>query len=139
MKKPVSTLCIAATLAMSFNSSAQADWGRHDRGYRDYQPMHHQHRGGSGWVGPAAILAIAGLAIGSAVASQSYYAPHQSIVPRRRALCPVQITVHGITVVRPTCTIPIPTPVRKAGKLYRLNKKRAISARVLEITRQQQP
>lgn len=49
MKKPVSTLCIAATLAMSFNSSAQADWGRHDRGYRDYQPMHHQHRGGSGW------------------------------------------------------------------------------------------
>ncbi len=75
MKKPVSTLCIAATLAMSFNSSAQADWGRHDRGYRDYQPMHHQHRGGSGWVGPAAILAIAGLAIGSAVASQSYYAP----------------------------------------------------------------
>lgn len=74
--KKTSALCIAAAIAMTVNTSATADWGRHDRGYRDYEPMRHQHhRGGSGWVGPAAVLAIAGLAIGTAVASQSYYAP----------------------------------------------------------------
>lgn len=69
--KKITALCIAATLALSINTSAQADWGHHG-GYRDYG--HHYQRGGGGWIGPAAILGIAGLAIGTAVASQHYYA-----------------------------------------------------------------
>jgi len=85
--KKISALCIAATLAMTINTTAHADWGRHDGGFRGYEPMHHQHyRGGSGWVGPAAVLAIAGLAIGTAVASQSYYAPAPVYSPPPRPM-----------------------------------------------------
>lgn len=81
--KKISALCIAAALAMTVNTSAQAEWGRHhDGGHRGH---HQHHRSGHGWVGPAAVLAIAGLAIGTAVASQSYYAtpaPVYSAPPR---------------------------------------------------------
>jgi hypothetical protein len=71
--KKLSALCIAAALALTASTSAQADWGRHG-GHRGHG--HHHHHGGSGWVGPAAVLAITGLAIGAAVASQNnYYAP----------------------------------------------------------------
>lgn len=84
--KKIFTLCIAAALALTTASAAQADRGRHG-GYRDYghHHHHHHHRGGSGWVGPAAVLAITGLAIGAAVASQNYYAtpaPVYSAPPR---------------------------------------------------------
>jgi len=79
--KKLSTLCIAAVLALTATTSAQADWGRHG-GYRGHG--HHYH-GDSSWVGPAAVLAITGLAIGAAVASQNYYAapaPVYSAPPR---------------------------------------------------------
>ncbi|AXS79501.1 hypothetical protein [Dechloromonas sp. HYN0024] len=72
--KKIIALCIAATLALTVNTSAQADWGRHDGGYRDHGHHHRHDGGGRGWIGPAAILGIAGLAIGTAVASQTYYA-----------------------------------------------------------------
>ncbi len=71
--KKIATLCIAASLALSATTSAHADWGRH---YGDFRPpMHHHYRGGSGWVGPAAVLAIAGMAIGAAAYSNAYAAP----------------------------------------------------------------
>jgi hypothetical protein len=69
--KKIAALCIAATLALTATTSAQADWGRHHGGHRHHG---HHHSGGS-WVGPAAVLAITGLAIGAAMASQNYYAP----------------------------------------------------------------
>ena len=56
--KKITTLCIAATLALTGTTSAQADWGRHHGGHR-----HH----------------------GAAVASQNYYyapAPVYSAPPR---------------------------------------------------------
>jgi hypothetical protein len=70
--KKITALCIAATLAMTATTSAQADWGRHHggQGYGN-----HGYRSSPGWVGPAAVLAITGLAIGAAVASQRSYAP----------------------------------------------------------------
>jgi len=71
--KKLTTLFIATTLAISSIAPAQADWGRHG-GYGEYG--HHEYRrSGPGWVGPAAVLAITGLAIGAAVASQHSYAP----------------------------------------------------------------
>jgi hypothetical protein len=81
--KKIAALCIAATLALTATTSAQAEWGRHHGGHGHHD--HHGHRSGGGWVGPAAVLAIAGLAIGSAVASQNYYAapaPVYSAPPR---------------------------------------------------------
>jgi hypothetical protein len=91
--KKITALCIAATLALTATTSAQADWGRHEGGYRGHGGYdgyrdyghHHYDRGGRDWVGPAAVLAIAGLAIGGAVASHSYYtapAPVYSAPPR---------------------------------------------------------
>lgn len=71
--KKLSTLCVTAILALTATASAQADWYRHG-GYRDYG-HHHHYRGGSDWIGPAAVLAITGLAVGAAVASQNYYTP----------------------------------------------------------------
>jgi hypothetical protein len=70
--KKITALCIAATLAMTATTSAQADWGRHHGGH-GYG--NHGYRSSPGWVGPAAVLAITGLAIGAAVASQRSYAP----------------------------------------------------------------
>lgn len=89
--KKISALCIAAALTMTANTSAQADWGRHD-GYREYG-NHHRHYGGRGWVGPAAILAITGLAVGAAVASQNYYAPAPVYAAPPRPMPPVNYDV----------------------------------------------
>jgi len=74
--KKTATLCLAAALAMTVNTSAQADWGRHRGDFRPPMPMYerHEHRGG-GWVGPAAVLAIAGMAIGAAAYSNAYARP----------------------------------------------------------------
>lgn len=81
--KKFSALCIAALLALSATTSAQADWGRHGG---HHHRGHQHHRGGSGWVGPAAVLAITGLAVGAAVASQSYYAPAPVYSPPPRPM-----------------------------------------------------
>ncbi|PKO87926.1 MAG: hypothetical protein CVU16_14795 [Betaproteobacteria bacterium HGW-Betaproteobacteria-10] len=62
--KKITALCVAISLALGASSNALADRGRHDN-YR----QHHNHgrHYGSSWAGPAAILAITGLAIGAAV------------------------------------------------------------------------
>lgn len=74
--KKTSIICIAAALAMTINTSAHADWGHHRGDFRPPMPMYerHHHRGG-GWVGPAAVLAIAGLAIGATAYGNAYAAP----------------------------------------------------------------
>lgn len=76
--KKTSALFLAICLALGTAGTARADWDRHgpQGGYRS---QHHHHgegpRSGSDWIGPAAILAITGLAIGAAVYSQANAAP----------------------------------------------------------------
>ncbi len=75
--KTITATCLAAVLALTVNTPALADRGGHD-GYRQHghHRHHHQsHRGHSNWVGPAAVLGIGGLIIGSAIASQYYSTP----------------------------------------------------------------
>ncbi len=96
MKKTFS-LCLAALLTLGASTTALADRGRHD-GYRhnnhhQYNNHHnhnsHHYRSGSSWAGPAAILAITGLAIGAAAySSQAYSAPVYVAPPPPR---PVQV------------------------------------------------
>jgi hypothetical protein len=91
--KKTTAIFVALSLALGSIGTAQADWGRHE-GYRpDYRDRyeHHEHHRGGGWVGPAALLAITGLAIGAAAYSQAapavaYSAPVYSPPPR-----PVQV------------------------------------------------
>jgi len=71
--KKTTALCLAATIAMTAALPAQADWGRHRGDFRP--PMHHHHHRGGAWVGPAAVLAIAGMAMGAAAYSNAYAAP----------------------------------------------------------------
>lgn len=85
--KKMTAFCLSISLALAFTGTAQADWGQH-RGYRSPPPAkhHHRHHGhhqrhGQNWVGPAAILAITGLAIGAAY-SQANAAPIYSAPPR---------------------------------------------------------
>ena len=94
MKKTIS-LCLAALLTLGTSVSAQADRGRHD-GYREHYNRHdnrHEHhnhyRSRSNWVGPAALLAITGMAVGAAVySSQAYSGPVYIAPPPPR---PVQV------------------------------------------------
>ena len=72
--KKISALLIATTLTLTTATSAQAEWGHHG-GHHRHGHGHHYRGGSGGWVGPAAVLAITGLAIGAAVASQQTYAP----------------------------------------------------------------
>jgi hypothetical protein len=71
--KKTTALCLAVSLALGSAGTAQADWGGrhgdHD-GYRHEYRHDRDYRGGRDWVGPAAILAITGLAIGAAAYSQ---------------------------------------------------------------------
>lgn len=74
MTKSLSLLLSAALFAGSI-STAQADWG-YRRGYYSPPPMHHHHhRERNDWIGPAAILAITGLAIGAAAYNSNHYEP----------------------------------------------------------------
>lgn len=91
--KKTAILCLAAALAMSINTSAQADWGRHRSDFRPPMPKHdhHYHRGG--WIGPAAIMAIAGVAISTAAYSNAYAAPAPVYAtPAYSAPTPVYVT-----------------------------------------------
>ena len=73
--KKTSTLCLAISLALATMGTAQADRGHHDGGYRQHQRDYgHGHRS-SNWRGPAAFLAITGLAIGAIAYSQANAAP----------------------------------------------------------------
>ena len=91
MKTTITPLCIALSFALGCSTPALADPGDYRGGYRgdyrgDYRghyspPQHDHHRGHSsryGWVAPAAVLAIAGIAAG--VAASSYYAPRSAYV-----------------------------------------------------------
>lgn len=91
--KKTSALCLALSLTLGTAGTAQADWERHGghRGPSYEHRHHHGHRGGPNWVGPAALLAITGLAIGAVAYSQAapaevYSAPAYAPPPR-----PVQI------------------------------------------------
>ena len=82
MKTTITTLCVAFCLALGTSSSALADH-RHERHGRHHAgPPRHHHDGGyqrgSNWAGPAALLAIAGIAVGVA-ASNYYAAPPQPV------------------------------------------------------------
>ena len=91
MKTTITSLGIALCLALGAATPALADHG-HDRGYHRPAPRHYNggdyrpapprydqgHRRGHGWVGPAALLAVAGIAAG--IAASTYYAPAQAYV-----------------------------------------------------------
>ena len=92
MKKMIS-LCLAALLTLGASTSALADRGRHE-GYRHHNHHnHHQHnshhyRSGSNWAGPAALLAITGLAVGAAAYSSQVHSTPVYVAPPPR---PVQV------------------------------------------------
>ncbi len=73
----ISSISLALCLALGTSTPALADRG-HDRGgYRGHyappsQHYHGDHRG-YGWAGPAALLAITGIA--ASIAASNYYAP----------------------------------------------------------------
>lgn len=88
MKTTITSLCLVLSLGLGFSQPALADRGGYEGGgYRGgyYAPAaqqrHHNHGGyygggsyrGYGWVGPAAALALTGIAVG--VAASNYYAP----------------------------------------------------------------
>lgn len=73
--KKFAALLLSATLAATGIGTAQADWGHH-RDFRPPEHFHHHHReGGRNWIGPAAVLAITGLAIGAAAYGNAYAQP----------------------------------------------------------------
>jgi hypothetical protein len=80
MKTTISSLCIALVLTLGASNIALADHnyrGGYYNGNYGGPPRHHYHDGGysrgSGWAGPAAVLAIAGIAAG--IAASTYYSP----------------------------------------------------------------
>ena len=99
MKTTIISLCGALCIALGTSSPALADNG-HDRsyyrpaprqyGHGDYRPAppryDHDHRRGYGWAGPAALLAITGIAAG--IAASTYYAPAPAYVsPQPAYVC----------------------------------------------------
>lgn len=85
--KKTTALCLAISLALGTAGTAQADWERHGdhrssrHEYRHHQRHDHGYRQRSDWVGPAAILAITGLAIGAAAYSQANATPVYAAPP----------------------------------------------------------
>lgn len=80
MKTTISSLCIALVLTLGASTTALADHGYRGGYYGGNYggpPRHYHHEGGyargSGWAGPAAVLAIAGIAAG--IAASNYYSP----------------------------------------------------------------
>jgi len=73
--KKATLICLTAILAITANTPAQADWGRHHGGHR------HHHRSESTWIGPAAVLAITGMAIGAAAYNHAYATPAPVYTP----------------------------------------------------------
>ncbi len=80
--KTIKILCAAISLTLVTAGSANADWGRHN-GYRqgghDYRHQNQSHR--HGWAGPAALLAITGLAIGATAYAAANPAPVYAPAP----------------------------------------------------------
>ena len=79
--KKLTALLVAASLALGSSGSALADWGGHHHRQEFRPPMpppfwhHREHRRGPEWIGPAAALAIAGLAVGAVAYSEYRPAP----------------------------------------------------------------
>jgi hypothetical protein len=79
MKTTIRSLCIALALTLGASTTALADHGHRGGNYGGYYggPSRHHHDAGysrgSGWAGPAAVLAIAGIAAG--IAAATYYTP----------------------------------------------------------------
>jgi len=75
--KKTSALLLAVSLVVATTGNALADRGHYGKGYYGGHRHHHEHshRQGQGWIGPAAILAITGLAIGAAAYSQAQATP----------------------------------------------------------------
>ena len=63
--KKLTAILVATSLALTTTSVAYADGGRHHGWHGHQRHHHHHHRSGPNWVGPAAVLAIAGMAIGT--------------------------------------------------------------------------
>ena len=89
------TLILAALLTSTLTPAAHADRGHH-HGHRGYwQPPvvverhHHDQRRPRHWVGPAAVLAITGAAIGAG-AYHYYNQPAPVYVPPARSYPPAQ-------------------------------------------------
>ena len=73
--RKITTLLLSLTLLLTGTAPAQADWG-HRRDFRPhhyYQPApahrHHRHHHNN-WIGPAAVIGLTGLAIGSLLYNQ---------------------------------------------------------------------
>ena len=99
--KKITSLCIAISLALGTAGNAYADRNRHD-GYRapqhnhghhnDYAYRDHGRRHGANWAGPAAILAITGLAIGAAAYSHANAAPVYAVPVYSPPPRPIQVS-----------------------------------------------
>jgi len=86
MKTTITTLCIALSLTLGASAPALADRGHHGDRHGGYQGRYYappaNYRGGhdggyysrNRWAGPAAVLAITGIAAG--IAASAYYAPN---------------------------------------------------------------
>ena len=74
MKTIIKPISIALCLALCASTPALADRG-HGRDHYRPAPSHHDggHHRGYGWAGPAALLAITGIA--ASIAASNYYAP----------------------------------------------------------------
>jgi hypothetical protein len=117
MKTNTTSLCIALCLALGASTPALADRGG-QRGYY-YQPAQHRdyHHGGSrgyGWVAPAAVLAITGLAVG--LAASTYYAPPVQVVAPQPVYVPPP-THTGTTAVPRGNIIPTSATVPEGWQL----------------------
>lgn len=118
MKTTITPLCIALSLTLGISAPALADHryrddyrGDYRGGYYESAPRHHHgghYRGGNGWVGPAAVLAITGIVAG--VAASTYYAPRPVYVaPPEPVYVPAPRPVYVVP-ARPVYALP-PQPV----------------------------
>lgn len=72
--KKTAALLLSAVLTLGGIGSAQAEWGHRGHHHGHHHHGHHRHGGGH-WVGPAAVLAITGLALGAAAYHNAQAAP----------------------------------------------------------------
>lgn len=78
--KKTSALLLTVSLAVATTGNALADRGYHHGGHRHHYQQ--DHRQAPNWIGPAAILAITGLAIGAAAYSHQVQAAPTYAMPQ---------------------------------------------------------
>ena len=103
MKTIIKPISIALCLALCAATPALAD-RRHDHGHYRPAPKHYDggHHRGQNWAGPAALLAITGIAAG--IAASNYYAPAPAYVAPQ----PVYVQPQPVYVAERT-TYAVPT------------------------------